>query len=55
MAEAEIFFAHLDQSRVGGEDLGGENFVFTKGHLVSLLRRAKGTYAPPDAEPSTTN
>lgn len=54
MAEAEIFFAHLDQSRAASDELGGENFVFTKGHLVSLLRRAKGTYGGSDAtEPVT--
>lgn len=47
MAEAEIFFAHLDQSRADSVDLGGENFVFTKGPLVSLLRQAKRTESTP--------
>lgn len=45
LAEAEIVFAHLDRSR-GSEDevLSAKNFVFTKDHLMALLRMAGGTY-----------
>ena len=44
MAEAEIFFAHLDPSRIDGPAPSEDNFVFTKGHLRSLLRGVRGTY-----------
>lgn len=45
MAEAEIFFAHLDRAGDGESGASAqENFVFTKGHLLSLLRGVKGTY-----------
>ena len=36
VAEIELMFVHLDQSR-GGEDFGRENFVFSP-EFVSLLR-----------------
>lgn len=44
MAEGEIVFAHLDQSRASDDELAPKNFVFTKDHLIALLRMAKGTY-----------
>lgn len=44
MAEAEIVFAHLDQSRGADSELSAKNFVFTKDHLMALLRMAKGTH-----------
>lgn len=44
MAEAEIVFAHLDKSRAIGDEMSAKNFVFTKDHLMGLLRMAKGSY-----------
>ena len=44
IAEGEIVFAHLDQSRAGEFGAGGKNFVFTKDHLLALVRSAGGTY-----------
>lgn len=44
MAEAEIVFAHLDQSRTAEDGLSAKNFVFTKDHLMALLRMATGSY-----------
>ena len=44
MAEAEIVFAHLDHSRGDDDELSPKNFVFTKDHLMALLRMAQGTY-----------
>jgi len=46
LAEAEVFFAHLDQSR--SQQLFGEhNFVFS-GELKHLLDRARGVTTPAD-------
>jgi 3-hydroxyacyl-[acyl-carrier-protein] dehydratase len=45
VAEAEIFFAHLDQSR-SRQVFGGDNFVFT-GELTYLLGQAKLAARPP--------
>jgi len=45
IAEAEIFFAHLDQAR-SGAIFGEKNFVFT-GELVNLLGLAKAAAAKP--------
>lgn len=44
MAEAEIVFAHLDQSRGSDSEQAAKNFVFTRDHLIALLRMAGGTY-----------
>lgn len=44
MAEAEIVFAHLDQSRGADSELSAKNFVFTRDHLMGLLRMARGTH-----------
>lgn len=44
MAEAEIVFAHLDQSRGSDSELSAKNFVFTKDHLMGLLRMARGSH-----------
>jgi 3-hydroxyacyl-[acyl-carrier-protein] dehydratase len=44
MAEAQIVFAHLDKSRGMDDPNAAKNFVFTKDHLVALLRMAKGSY-----------
>lgn len=44
VAEAEIFFAHLDQSR-SGQFFGDTNFVFT-GELKYMMERAKITLNP---------
>ena len=46
VAEAEIFFAHLDQNR-SRQVFGGENFVFS-GELTYLLGQAKLAARPPD-------
>lgn len=58
MAEAEIVFAHVDQARSIDEGLSAKNFVFTKDHLMALLRMARGSYSsgstkkePPAPEP----
>lgn len=40
MAEAEIVFAHLDQARGAEGEADSENFVFTRDHLLGLLRRS---------------
>ena len=45
LAEAEIFFAHLDQSR-SQQMFGDRNFVFS-GELKHLLAAAKGASQPP--------
>ncbi|MBX9655074.1 beta-hydroxyacyl-ACP dehydratase [bacterium] len=50
MAEAEIFFAHVDNARSSEMDLPQENFVFGKGHLVEMIKRAKGTTSSPKEE-----
>lgn len=44
MAEAEIVFAHLDKSRGPDDETAAKNFVFTKDHLMALLRMAQGSY-----------
>lgn len=44
MAEAQIVFAHLDQSRTADDGNSPKNFVFTKDHLLALLRMARGSY-----------
>jgi 3-hydroxyacyl-[acyl-carrier-protein] dehydratase len=44
--EAEIFFAHLDQSR-SRQVFGDHNFVFT-GELKYMMDRAKVTASRPD-------
>lgn len=41
IAEAEIFFAHLDQSRGVIDGMGEDNFVFTKDHLLALVKTAR--------------
>lgn len=41
MAEAEIFFAHVDSSRASEMDLPTENFVFGTGHLTAMLKKAQ--------------
>jgi 3-hydroxyacyl-[acyl-carrier-protein] dehydratase len=47
LAEAEIYFAHLDQSR-SQQMFGDRNFVFS-GELKYLLGLAKGVAQPPTA------
>ncbi len=42
--EAQIFFAHVDKGRSASDEVGPQSFVFTKDHLLGLLRMAKGTY-----------
>lgn len=54
MAQAQIFFAHLDKSRSLEDESGARNFVFTKDHLMALLRMAHGTYREGGAGPSST-
>jgi 3-hydroxyacyl-[acyl-carrier-protein] dehydratase len=58
MAEAEIVFAHLDQSRGADSELSAKNFVFTRDHLMGLLRMAKGTHqlgpAPAKGNPAAS-
>ncbi len=49
VAEAEIFFAHLDQSR-GGPAFGDHNFVFS-GELTYLLWQAKLAARPAGPAP----
>lgn len=49
VAEAEIFFAHLDQSR-SKQFFGDHNFVFT-GELKYMLERAKLAANRPDSQP----
>jgi 3-hydroxyacyl-[acyl-carrier-protein] dehydratase len=44
MAEAEIMYAHLDQAKE--DPVGAKNFVFTKDHLINILKLAEGTYKP---------
>lgn len=44
MVDAEIVFAHLDNSRGADTELSAKNFVFTKDHLMALLRMAQGSY-----------
>ncbi|QDU63951.1 3-hydroxyacyl-[acyl-carrier-protein] dehydratase FabZ [Planctomycetes bacterium Pan216] len=44
MVESEIVFAHLDKSRGIDDGLSAKNFVFTKDHLMGLLRMAQGSY-----------
>ncbi|HXG11772.1 MAG TPA: beta-hydroxyacyl-ACP dehydratase [Gemmataceae bacterium] len=51
VAEAEIFFAHLDQSR-SRQVFGDHNFVFT-GELKYMLERAKATANRPDQAADT--
>lgn len=41
LVEAEIVFAHLDQSQAGAV-FGSDNFVFHKDHLLALLKTAPG-------------
>ena len=51
VADAEIFFAHLDQNR-SRQAFGSDNFVFT-GELADLMRQVRqlsGT-SPPAALP----
>lgn len=43
-AKGEIVFAHLDKSRAIDDESSPKNFVFTKDHLMALLRMASGTY-----------
>jgi 3-hydroxyacyl-[acyl-carrier-protein] dehydratase len=50
VAEAEIFFAHLDQSR-SGQLFGDENFVFT-GELKRILGLTKLLIARQDGQPT---
>jgi 3-hydroxymyristoyl/3-hydroxydecanoyl-(acyl carrier protein) dehydratases len=45
MAEAEIMYAHLDQARE--DPTGAKNFVFTKDHLINILKLADGSYGKP--------
>jgi 3-hydroxyacyl-[acyl-carrier-protein] dehydratase len=47
LAEAEIVFAHLDQSRGADMGLSDDNFVFTKDHLLALIKTA--SVKPADA------
>jgi len=47
VAEAEIFFAHLDQSR-SGLDFGDKNFVFS-GELKYLLGLARASAQQPNS------
>src|SRR5215203_1607005 len=47
MAEAEIIYAHLDQARE--DPTGAKNFVFTKDHLINILKLADGSYGKPKA------
>jgi 3-hydroxyacyl-[acyl-carrier-protein] dehydratase len=47
VAEAELFFAHLDQNR-SKQLFGDHNFVFT-GELKQMLSRAKAVSTPPDS------
>lgn len=44
MGEAQIVFAHLDKSRAPDDESSPRNFVFTKDHLLALLRMARGSY-----------
>lgn len=56
MAEAEIFFAHVDRAKSAELDLPDGNFVFGKGHFSELIRRAKQTAAKdetPAEEPTS--
>jgi hypothetical protein len=41
MAEAEIFFAHVDQARSQEMELPQENFVFGQGHLSAMIKKAR--------------
>lgn len=52
MAEAEIVFAHLDKSRAVDDEPSAKNFVFTKDHLMALLRMASGSYQSDSASPA---
>lgn len=52
-AEAEIVFAHLDQSR-GGDAQDQENFVFTRQQLLAVLKQGGGEYFPAEPVPATT-
>lgn len=53
LAEAQIFFAHLDKSRGADDENSARSFVFTKDHLIALLRMARGTYQEGAAAPGT--
>lgn len=53
VAEAEIFFAHLDQNR-GQQVFGDHNFVFS-GELAYLLGQAKLAPRPAELPPATTS
>lgn len=52
IAEAEIFFAHLDQNRAR-QEFGDDNFVFS-GELTYLLGQAKMVAGPPELPPAAT-
>jgi 3-hydroxyacyl-[acyl-carrier-protein] dehydratase len=52
MVDAEIVFAHLDNSRGVDTELSAKNFVFTKDHLMALLRMAQGSYQTESPQPS---
>lgn len=54
MAKGEIVFAHLDNSRGIASELSAKNFVFTKDHLLALLRMARGSYHQPNGDGSST-
>jgi 3-hydroxyacyl-[acyl-carrier-protein] dehydratase len=46
MAEAEIMYAHVDQARE--DPVGAKNLIFTKDHLIGILKLANGNYIPRD-------
>ena len=41
MAEEEIFFAHVDNARSAEMEMPTDNFVFGKGHLADMIKKAK--------------
>jgi 3-hydroxyacyl-[acyl-carrier-protein] dehydratase len=53
MAQAEIFFAHVDQSRSQEMALPQENFVFGQGHLSEMIKKARAM-TPRDSIDTTT-
>jgi 3-hydroxyacyl-[acyl-carrier-protein] dehydratase len=51
-AEAEIFFAHVDPARAGEMGMPQENFVFGKGHLAEMIKRARASGPREEASPN---
>jgi 3-hydroxyacyl-[acyl-carrier-protein] dehydratase len=54
MAEAEIFFAHVDQARSQEMELPQENFVFGQGHLSAMIKKAR-SLSPTDQAGTSTS